>query len=157
MPNRTAKRGIYSTSYFVWSLDYAKAGQPMDISLNDSKMFLLRSHFILFYKKFNSTLKLNLATEKPYRGSIKWRPPLGELYKTNYDGVVFSESREASIGVVVRDANGEVIAALAEKITYSGLVEMVETLAARRAANFLLNWESPCLNLRVIQRWCARR
>ena len=83
-------------------------------------MFLLRSHFILYYKKFNSTLKLNLATEKPYRESIKWRPPLGELYKTNYDGAVFSESREASIGVVVRDANGEVIAALTEKIKYPG-------------------------------------
>ena len=63
---------------------------------------------------------------------------MGELYKTNYDGAMFSESGEASIRVVVRDANGEVIAALAEKITYPGSVEMVEALVARRVAKFVV-------------------
>ena len=40
------------------------------------------------------------------------------------------------IGVIVRDARGEVIAALAEKILYPGLVEVLEALATRRVAKF---------------------
>ncbi|XP_023897003.2 uncharacterized protein LOC112008874 [Quercus suber] len=60
------------------------------------------------------------------------------MYKTNYDGVVFSESGEVGIGVVVQDAKGEVIVALAEKITYPGSVEMLEALAVRRAAKFIV-------------------
>ena len=51
---------------------------------------------------------------------------------------MFSESGEAGIRVVVRDAKGEVIAALAEKITYSRSVEMLEALAARRAVKFIV-------------------
>ena len=58
------------------------------------------------------------------------------IYKMNYDGAIFTESGEAGIGVIVRDARGEVIAALAKKILYSGLVEVLEVLAARRAAKF---------------------
>ena len=64
---------------------------------------------------------------------------MGELYKTDYDGAVFSESGEAGIGVVVQDANGEVIVALAEKITYPGSVEMLEALVQEGLQNLLLN------------------
>ena len=81
-------------------------------------------------------LKLPKPVPKPSKASIRWRPPVGKLYKTNFDEVVFRESGEAGIGVVVRDANGEVIAALAEKITFPGTMEMLEALAARRAVKF---------------------
>ena len=90
-----------------------------------------------------------------YTHLSKWRPPLGELYKTNYDGVVFSELSEVGIGVVVWDAKGEVIVAFVEKFTYPRSVEMLKALAGRRAVNLLLNWGSLCLNLRGIRRWCA--
>ena len=60
------------------------------------------------------------------------------MYKTNYDSAMFSESGKASIGVVVWDAKGEVIATLSEKITYPGLVELLEALVARRAAKFIV-------------------
>ena len=86
----------------------------------------------------NFQLKIPRTAPKLSKASIKWRPPLGELYKTNYDGAVFSESGEAGIGVVVQDAKGEVIAALAEKITYPGSVVLLEALATRRAAKFIV-------------------
>ena len=60
------------------------------------------------------------------------------MYKTNYDGAMFAESEEARIEVIVRDGKGEVIAALAEKIPYLGSVEVLEALAARRAAKFAM-------------------
>ncbi|XP_075668136.1 uncharacterized protein LOC142638032 [Castanea sativa] len=66
----------------------------------------------------------------------KWRPLIGEIYKTNFDGAVFAESREAGIGVVIRNSNGEVVTALSEKIPYPDSVEVLEALTARRAAQF---------------------
>ncbi|XP_075638353.1 uncharacterized protein LOC142610424 [Castanea sativa] len=62
----------------------------------------------------------------------------GGMYKTNYDGAVFIDSGEAGIGVIVRDARGEVIAALVEKIHYPGSGEVLEALAARRVAKFVV-------------------
>ena len=70
--------------------------------------------------------------------ATKWHPPLGEGYKTNYDGAVFEESGEAGIGVVVRNGNGEVLAALLEKIPYPGTVELVEILVAKRVVRFIV-------------------
>ena len=70
--------------------------------------------------------------------SIKWRPPGDGMYKTNYDGVVFTESEEARIWVIIRDVKGNVIAALAEKIPYPGSMEVLEALAARRVAQFVM-------------------
>jgi len=63
---------------------------------------------------------------------------LGEMYKTNYDGVVFEDSKEAGIGVIVRNDRGEVLAALSEKIPYPGSMVLVEVLAARRAVQFIM-------------------
>ena len=48
----------------------------------------------------------------------------------------FNESGEAGIGVVVRNSFGEVKAALAEKIRKPPTVEVLELLAAKRAALF---------------------
>lgn len=45
---------------------------------------------------------------------------------------------EAGIGVIIRDVKRNVIAALANKIPYSGSVEVLEALAARRAAKFVV-------------------
>ena len=60
------------------------------------------------------------------------------MYKANYDGAMFAESKEAGIGVIVRDDKGDVIVALAEKIPYPMSVEVLEALAARRAAKFVV-------------------
>ena len=51
---------------------------------------------------------------------------------------MFAELEEAGIGVIVRDGKGDVIVALAEKIPYPGSVEVLEALAARRAAKFVV-------------------
>ena len=49
---------------------------------------------------------------------------------------MFNESGEAGIGVVVRNSVGEVKVTLAEKIRKPPTVEVLELLAARRAALF---------------------
>ncbi|KAL0000565.1 hypothetical protein SO802_014346 [Lithocarpus litseifolius] len=58
---------------------------------------------------------------------------------TNLSGGVGSGLEAgAGIRVVVRNAKGEVIAALADKISHPGSVEVLEALAVRRAAKFIV-------------------
>ena len=68
----------------------------------------------------------------------RWKPlATGEL-KSNFDGAVFANTGEASIGVVIRNEFGEVMAALSEKIVLPSSMETLESLVARRAAVFAI-------------------
>lgn len=58
------------------------------------------------------------------------------VLKMNYDGAVFKDSNEAGLGVVIQYDKGEVMATLAEKILLPTSVELLESLAARRAVLF---------------------
>ena len=58
--------------------------------------------------------------------------------KTNHDGAMFDESDEAGIGVVIQNFDGEVMAALSEKIQKPSFVEVLELLVARQAVSFTL-------------------
>lgn len=102
-------------------------------SLDRDKIF---SAARLYLSEFQ--LKFPMKENKLPTAKVKWSPPLGEMYKTNYDGAVFEDSEEAGIGVVVRNARGEVLTALSEKMSYPGSVDLMEVLAARRAAQFIV-------------------
>ena len=56
--------------------------------------------------------------------------------KANFDGAVSADSGEAGVGVVIQNESGEVMAALSEKIALPSSVEVLEMVAARRAAVF---------------------
>ena len=49
---------------------------------------------------------------------VSWQPPSHEHYKVNIDSAVFSKRKQARAGVVIRDREGEVIAALSKKWKY---------------------------------------
>ena len=74
---------------------------------------------------------------KQPKENTKWQPPVEGIYKTNYDVAVFTESGEVGIRVIVRDARGEVITALVEKILYSGSVEVLEEICCGVGIIFL--------------------
>ena len=46
---------------------------------------------------------------------VSWQPPCQGYYKVNIDGVVFSDRKQAGVGVLIRDGAGEVVAALSKK------------------------------------------
>ena len=46
---------------------------------------------------------------------VSWQPPNHGYYKVNIDGAVFSKRKQAGAGVIIRDCEGEVIAALSKK------------------------------------------
>ncbi|XP_050248676.1 uncharacterized protein LOC126695926 [Quercus robur] len=118
-------------AWFVWNR--RNKIRLQESSLDKSRIFSTAAQYLLAFQ-----LKFPEKMAKSPAIATKWSPPLGEGYKTNYDGAVFEEAGEARIGVVVRNGNGEVLAALSEKIPYPGTVELVEILAARRAVQFIV-------------------
>lgn len=58
--------------------------------------------------------------------------------KTNFDGAMFGESYQASLGVVIRNSEGQVMAALSKKIHKPHSAQSVKLLAARRAVTFCI-------------------
>lgn len=60
---------------------------------------------------------------------IKWEPPPPDWVKINFDDAVFHESGKASLGTIIRNDQGLVMAALTQIIPLPTLVEMVEVLA----------------------------
>ena len=54
----------------------------------------------------------------------------------NYDGVIFMNSNEARLGVVIRNDSGLVIATLSKKIPIPCSMESVELLAVRKVVHF---------------------
>ena len=45
----------------------------------------------------------------------RWCPPLSQLYKVNVDEAIFKAQKDSGEGVIIRDANGLVVAALSKK------------------------------------------
>ena len=55
---------------------------------------------------------------------MKWKPPSLNQYKINVDGAVFKEQRMASVGILIRDAKGQLIRACSRKLEVSlGAIE----------------------------------
>ena len=67
-----------------------------------------------------------------------WLPPSPSVYKVNFDGATFSDIATAGLGVVVRDSEGLVIAALLERIHLPPTVAALEALACRRSILFAI-------------------
>ncbi|KAK9995062.1 hypothetical protein SO802_024765 [Lithocarpus litseifolius] len=66
-----------------------------------------------------------------------WKPPTGQLYKLNFDAATFANG--SGVGAVIRNAAGEVMAALSargEAVTDS---EEAEALACRKAMEFTID------------------
>lgn len=78
------------------------------------------------------------AIPNPQSKEIEWLPPACGGIKSNYDGATFDDSSEARIGVVVILDSDEVLAAPSEKIALPSSVVMLEALAARQVAQFVI-------------------
>ena len=63
-------------------------------------------------------------------GGSRWSCPQAGLVKINFDGVVFNESNQPGVGVVIWDNNGDVLASCLEKLHQAYKPNEVEALAA---------------------------
>ena len=73
-----------------------------------------------------------------HRNHTRWKPPELKVYKVNYDGATFADQRRASIGVVIRNAEGAVMATLSQLIPLPTTVAQVEAMATRKAVELAL-------------------
>ncbi|KAK7836722.1 hypothetical protein CFP56_022238 [Quercus suber] len=62
-----------------------------------------------------------------------WKPPPWPKLKVNFDGVVFREIQCAGLEAVVRNAEGSVLASMAESFHLPLSVVVVEVIAAKKA------------------------
>nr|POF27193.1 hypothetical protein CFP56_08563 [Quercus suber] len=65
-----------------------------------------------------------------------WKPPPRSKLKVNFDGSVFSEVQRAGVGAIVRDAEGSVLASMAESFHLPFSVATVEVIAAMKSIQF---------------------
>ena len=72
----------------------------------------------------------------PNRPWVSWIPPPDNSLKINFDGVTFKDIGKASLGVVIRNDQGQEIASHSEQISLPHFLVMVEALAAARAISF---------------------
>lgn len=72
--------------------------------------------------------------------SKKWRPPQLGQYKMNVDGAVFDSLRTTSLGAVIRDAHGEILAVVSSKINGLRTPFMAELLALVHSLKVLKNF-----------------
>ena len=59
---------------------------------------------------------------------VNWSPPEPNFLKVNFDGAVFREENSAGVGVIICDADGQIIASMAEKVPLPNSVAAVKTL-----------------------------
>ncbi|KAK9991527.1 hypothetical protein SO802_026512 [Lithocarpus litseifolius] len=67
---------------------------------------------------------------------VRWTPPPTPCYKLNFDAALLDGFNQVGLGVVCRDSQGYVLAALSQKVGPVQSVEMAEALGARRAVVF---------------------
>ena len=68
----------------------------------------------------------------------KCSPTDEDYYKVNFDGAIFKEEDKASIGVIIRNYHGMVMASLSQNISLPQTVVELETLDATKALEFSL-------------------
>ena len=91
-------------------------------------------------KKISNNPPRKTPKQQTWAKEIKWKPPDLNGFKTNFDGAMFKDTGEAGLarlGVVIRNHEGEIIAALSERIPQPPSVNCLELLAARWAAIFV--------------------
>ncbi|XP_028068803.1 uncharacterized protein LOC114271377 [Camellia sinensis] len=69
-------------------------------------------------------------------GVAKWRPPIGEILKVNFDGAMFMRQKVCGVGVVIRDLNGVPVVALSKQIPQWMESDCIEAIAAVKALDF---------------------
>ena len=86
-------------------------------------------------QEFNDVQDIPTRSVIP-RVETRWQPPGAGFFKINFDGAVFEDRKLASLGTVIRDESGLIIAALSQKVPLPSSVDTVEALVARRALIF---------------------
>ncbi|XVF57201.1 hypothetical protein PTKIN_Ptkin06aG0185400 [Pterospermum kingtungense] len=96
-------------AWVIWT------GRDQEIHGERRKDALLSASFALNYIKEYNDAQLPTAFVR-VRSQTRWEPPLRDIVKVNFDGALRKNDRVAGVGVVIRNARGEFMGALAAPI-----------------------------------------
>ena len=71
--------------------------------------------------------------------SQQWQPPIGSMYKLNFDAAVFNDIFASGVRVVIRNGGGQVMAVMSSRGPAVSDSEEAEVLACRRALEFAID------------------
>ena len=71
--------------------------------------------------------------------SNQWQPPSPDVYKLNFDAALFSRMNRTSIGTIIRNDKGEVMAAMSVVGPGAENSEEAELMACRRSLEFAMD------------------
>nr|XP_023915286.1 uncharacterized protein LOC112026812 [Quercus suber] len=82
--------------------------------------------------------RTHLAIPESLAHSQRWQPPVGSRYKLNFDVAVFSDISASGVGVIIRNGDGQVMAALSARGPAVTDGDEAEVLACRRGLEFAM-------------------
>ncbi|XP_030959150.1 uncharacterized protein LOC115981107 [Quercus lobata] len=130
---------FFGVAWAIWynrnKIVYESSSQVPDYIWGFAKKYILK------FKSASIACSQSLS-----RSEGKWIVPLPGVFKINVDGAAFENDRNSSVGVVIRDAAGNVHAACCKYLQGQYLVEEVEVLAMECAVTSVIAAEtSGCL------------
>ena len=108
-------------AYVAWGI-WTKSSRLGNNSIPYPKIFVDATERM---QEFHS-MQIDQPPIAPSIGYTCWFPPSAPLLKVNFDGVLFMDTSQAGIGVVIRDSAGKVIGALSDRIVLPTTVDDVE-------------------------------
>ena len=81
----------------------------------------------------------HLAVPMSIAKVAQWNPPLENEFKLNFDAAIFEDCNASWFGAVIRNGEGEVLAALAASGPPVSNSEEAEVLACRKALEFVVD------------------
>ena len=98
----------------AWSLWQRR--NKLRIGLPSSPLNLVGPQAAKFLQDYLNAQENQPTSTPTTTSTLSWCPLSSQPFKANFDGAVFNNSHLASVGVIIRDRNGEVIAAMSECI-----------------------------------------
>uniref|UniRef100_A0A2N9F767 RNase H type-1 domain-containing protein n=1 Tax=Fagus sylvatica TaxID=28930 RepID=A0A2N9F767_FAGSY len=135
--NRTSHE-FESFAMVCWSLWYHRNKKRLSQPTEPQDRLVAKAQELL--AEYNSAHHSQMPPQPSSASSrAEWKPPDLGRCKVNFDGAVFAEREEAGIGVIIRNSNGEPMAALCQRIPYPHSVNAVEASAARAATQLAID------------------
>lgn len=78
-------------------------------------------------------------TTPPIQRRVHWSPPVAGYYKLNFDGAIETASKNGGIGTVIRNENGDFMAAMSDCLGGVACSDHVEAIAALKAVEVALD------------------
>ncbi|XP_024199277.1 uncharacterized protein LOC112202498 [Rosa chinensis] len=119
--------------WFVWKERNLRVWSNKFVSLTHLH-FQIRSSFMLFQS--------HLVTTQSTSGMIRpgWSPPSSGWLKANCDGAFDLLSKSGGIGVVIRDALGDIVGGACIKVTSVASPEAIEAMACRATCSLAVQY-----------------